>query len=123
MSEIHSKTFKAVLGPVLLFSSLAVLQTSFRVSAAILLLALIGCYIHFLFTSTTTLLRWVFVALLIAAFLPVDISFQNYPGPPRFVPLIMGMPGPEDFVQRERGEVRLGGCIMRGNEPKWVLVW
>ena len=120
---IQSKIFKALLGPVLLFSCLAVLQYSSRVSAVILLLALIACYVYFLFTSKTTLLRWLFVAFLITAFLPVDISFQNYPGPPRFVPLIMGMPNPEEFVRQERGEVILGGCIMRGNEPKWVLVW
>lgn len=123
MGVRQTRIFKVLLGPVLLVSSLAVLQYSFRVSAAILLLVLIGCYIRFLFTSKTTLLRSVFVAFLITAFLPVDISFLNYPGPPRFVQLIMGMPGPEDFVQRERGEVMLGGCIMRGNAPKWVLVW
>ena len=120
---IQSKIIKALLGPVLLFSCLAVLQYSSRVSAVILLLALIACYVYFLFTSKTTLLRWLFVAFLITAFLPVDISFQNYPGPPRFVPLIMGMPNPEEFVRQERGEVILGGCIRRGNEPKWVLVW
>jgi hypothetical protein len=123
MSLTQSKIFKAVLGPVLLFSSLLVLQYSPRLTGSILLLVLIGCYIRFLFTSRTKWLRLVFIAFLVTAFVPVDISLENYPGPPRFVPLIMGMPGPEDFARRERGEVMLGGCILRSNGPKWVLVW
>jgi hypothetical protein len=44
-------------------------------------------------------------------------------GPPRFVPLIMGAPHDEDVAQEERGEVVLGGCILRRNAPKWILVW
>ena len=123
MSFTQSKIFKALLGPALLVFCLIVLQESFRATAAILFLVLAGCYILFLFTSKTTLLRWVFVAFLIAAFLPIDITTQNYPGPPRFVPLIMGLPGSEDFAREERGEVVLRGCISRGNDPKWVLVW
>jgi len=123
MSKAHSRIFKAVLGPVLLVSCLAVLQHSPRLSAVILLLVLIACYIRFLFTSKTTLLRWVFVAFLITAFVPVDISFQNYPGPPRFVPLIMGLPNEQDFRQLQKGDVMLGGFIVSGNEPGWVLVW
>lgn len=123
MSFTQSKIFKALLGPVLFFFCLLVLQLSSRASASILLLVLIGCYILFLFTSKTTLLRWVFVAFLIAAFLPIDVTTRNYPGPPRLVPLIMGAPGSEDCAREKRGEVVLGGCIMRHNAPKWVLVW
>lgn len=114
---------KILLGPVLLITSLAVLQHSFRVSAAIMLLALFFSYMRFLLTSKRTLLRWLFVTFLILAFLPVDISFENYPGPPHFVPLIMGLPTDLAVREYERGEVMLGGCIMRGNEPQWVLVW
>jgi hypothetical protein len=123
MSLTQNKTFKLLLGPVMLFSALLVSMYSLRVSARILLVVLIASYVRFLFTSKTKWLRLVFVAFLITAFLPIDISFQNYPGPPRFVPLIMGLPNSEDFVQQERGEVMLGGCIVDGNEPKWVLVW
>ena len=123
MPTIQSKTFKVLLGPVLLVSSLTIYIYSSRVTAAILLLTLFACYIRFLFTSKTTLLRFVFVAFLIAAFLPVDISFQNYPGPPRFVPLIMGTPHEDDVVLESRGEVVLGGCFVAGNEPRWVWVW
>jgi predicted signal transduction protein with EAL and GGDEF domain len=123
MSFTQSKIFKALLGPALLVFCLMVLHDSFRATAAILLLVLAGCYILFLFTSRTTLLNWVFIAFLVAAFLPIDITFLNYPGPPRFVPLIVGLPNQEDFAREERGEVVLLGCIMRPNEPRWVLVW
>jgi hypothetical protein len=68
-------------------------------------------------------MRLVFVAFLIAVFLPIDITLKNYPGPPRFVPLIMGTPRENDVAKEERGEVVLGGCILMGNEPRWVLVW
>lgn len=120
---MQSKTVKILLGPVLLVSGLLVLGESFRATGAILLLLLAGCYIWYLFTSKTTLLRWVFVAFLVATFLPIDITSRNYPGPPRFVPLIVGAPSSEDAAREERGEVLLRGCISRGNDPKWVLVW
>ena len=123
MSFKQSKIFKALLGPVLLIACLLVLGESYRASGLILLLLLAGCYIRYLFTSKTTLLRWVFVAFLVAAFLPIDITTENYPGPPRFVPLIVGLPNSEAVAQEERGEVVLRGCISRGNDPKWVLVW
>ena len=112
--------FRILLGPVLLIASLAVLLYSYRVSAAIMLFALFACYIHFLLTSKTILLRWVFVSFLVLTFVPVDISFKNYPGPPRFVPLVMGL---TDGAAFQRGEVMLGGCMVRGTEPKWVFVW
>lgn len=123
MSLTQSKVFKVWLGPVLLFSSLLMMMYAVRVTTTILFLALIGCYIHFVLTSKTKWLRLVFVAFLISAYLPVDISLRNHPGPPRFVPLIMGMPASVDFARQQRGEVALGGCFVRGNEPKWILVW
>ena len=55
--------------------------------------------------------------------LPIDVSFRNYPGPPRFVPLVMGRPTQAAVERAERGEVMLGGCITSGYEPEWVWVW
>jgi hypothetical protein len=120
---MRSKIFKLLLGPVLLVTCLLILEESFRASGTILLLVLTGCYTWYLFTSKTTLLRWVFVAFLVATFLPIDITSRNVPGPPRFVPLIVGAPSSEDAAREDRGEVVLRGCINRGNDPKWVLVW
>lgn len=50
-------------------------------------------------------------------------TLRNYLGPPRFVPLILGMPSDDDFAREERGEVMLRSCISKGNDPRWVLVW
>jgi hypothetical protein len=123
MAVIQTRFFRILLGPTLLISCLLVSAESYRATASVIFLTIIACYIHFLVTLKTKLLRLTFVAFLIAAFLPIDISLQNYPGPPRFVPLIMGAPGEPDVAQADRGEVMLGGCIMHGNEPKWVWVW
>jgi hypothetical protein len=112
-----------ILGPVLLVSFLLVSPDSYRATASLIFLAVIGCYIHFLVTSKIKWLQLASVAFLIAALLPIDITLQNYPGPPRFVPLVMGTPRDADISRARRGEVVLGGCILRRNAPKWVLVW
>ena len=119
----QTKFFKALICPVVFVGCFVILHGSFRATAGILLLALIVSYIHFLCTAKTKLMRLIFIAFLVAASLPVDVTLRSYPGPPRFVPLIMGSPTDEDGIREERGEVVLGGCIVRGNEPKWVWVW
>jgi hypothetical protein len=69
----------------------------------------------------------VWIAALVIVFVsmvfPVDISLRDMPGSPRFVPLVMGYPTPDQIARAERGEVLLGGCNVSGLEPKWVLVW
>jgi len=123
MSLTRTKLFKAVICPVLFLASFLLLHDSYRATAAILLLALIVSYIHFLRTAQTKFMRLIFVAFLVASFLPVDVTLRNLPGPPRFVPLIMGTPHEDDVVLESRGEVVLGGCFVAGNEPRWVWVW
>jgi hypothetical protein len=123
MALRQSKIFKALMAPLLLLTCLVILHDSPRTTAFVLLLVLILAYIHFFWTSKTRWLRLIFVAFLIATFLPIDVTLKNYPGPPRFVPLIMGSPRDEDVALEERGEAVLGGCILRGNPPRWVLVW
>lgn len=120
---IRSKFVKVLLGPALVLFCLLLLQFSFRSSALVLMLALVASYVQFLRTSKTKWMRLIFVAFLIAVFVPIDVTLQNVPGPPRFVPLIMGSPTDEDVAREERGEVLLGGCILRGNAPRWVWVW
>ena len=100
-----------------------VMHESPRATASTLLLVLILSYIHFLFTARTKWMRLILVAFLVACFLPIDVTFRNYPGPPRFVPLIMGSPRDEDIAKEKRGDAFLGGCILRANAPRWVLVW
>jgi hypothetical protein len=54
---------------------------------------------------------------------PFDITFINYPGPPRFVRLIAGLPSPQGYLLLMQHEAVWAGCMRRGNEPKWVWVW
>lgn len=63
------------------------------------------------------------ILLMLSSFSPVDISFKNYPGPPHLVPLVMGLPIGETWERAERHEIILGGCVVTGHEPKYVLVW
>ena len=123
MSFLQTKLSRALFCLAVLFCAWLVLLESYRATARILIIALVACSVQFIITAKTKWMRLAFVAFLIAAFLPVDVSLRNFPGPPRFVPLIIGAPRDEDVAQEERGEVILGGCISRGNDPKWILVW
>ena len=119
----RTKFFRFLLCPTLFLVAIVLLLSSFRLTAFVLLVALAVSYFHFLRSARTKWMRLIFVSFLIAVFLPIDVSLQNYPGPPRFVPLVMGLPLPQTWAQAERGDVMLGGCILRGNEPRWVWVW
>lgn len=115
--------FRFLVCPALFILSLGFLLNSFRLTALFLLVALVVSYFLFLRSGRARLMKLLFVSLLIAVFLPIDVMPVNYPGPPRFVPLIMGMPTRDISARAKRGEVMLGGCIVRGNEPRWVFVW
>jgi hypothetical protein len=56
-------------------------------------------------------------------FLPFDVSILYWPGRPRIVRLVMGLPTVETAQHARRDEVALGGCIVSGNEPRWILIW
>ena len=60
--------------------------------------------------------------LLCFSFLPVDVRFQQGITPYRIVPVVMGLPSPELKEQAKQGEVWLGGCLVNGTEPLWVLL-
>lgn len=68
----------------------------------------------------SSLATWVGFAL---TFSPIDVFPLPKGGPPRLVPLVMGLPSRETAERAERGEVMLGGCIVSGYEPKYYLVW
>jgi hypothetical protein len=120
MKLTKTKFFKLLLCPALFVGAIVLLLSSFRLIALVLLVALAFSYFHFLLSSRTIWMRLIFVSFLIAVFLPIDVSLRNFPGPPRFVPLVMGL-RPGD--RAEKGEVMLGGCMVRGTEPRWVWVW
>lgn len=123
MPVAQTKIFKVGIAPLVFVSCWLVMMESPRSTALVLLVALVASYVRFLWSGRTRWMRLIFVAFLIATLLPIDVSLRNYPGPPRFVPLIMGSPTDEDAAREERGEVVVGGCILRGNDPRWVLVW
>lgn len=123
MPFLKSKVSRSLFSLAMLFFAWLVLLESDRATARILIPALIISSIQFIRIARTKWMRLIFVAFLIAAFLPVDVRLRNLPGPPRLVPLIMGSPTDEDVAREARGEVVLGGCISRGNEPRWVWVW
>ena len=120
MKLTRTQFFKFLFCPALFNLAIVLLLSSFRLIAFVLLLALAISYFHFLRSSRTIWMRLIFVSFLIAVFLPIDVSLQNYPGPPRFVRLVMGL---TDGNRASKGEVMLGGCMVRGNEPRWVWVW
>ena len=123
MKITETNYFKCLICPALFILAFLLLHNSFRFTAFVLLIALAISYFHFLRTSRTALMRLMFVSFLIAVSLPIDVSLQNFPGPPRFVPLVMGAPNEQVGARADKGEVMLGGCILRGNEPRWVWVW
>jgi hypothetical protein len=96
---------------------------SFRLIALAPLAAVVILFFCFLRSGKTDWIRLAWVVFLISTLLPFDISLKNYPGPPHFVPLVMGYPADETVEAYDRGEVMLGGCIVSGHEPRWVWVW
>jgi hypothetical protein len=62
--------------------------------------------------------------MMLAGLLPFDISLQDLPGGPRWLPAVAGLPNGETEAAAERGEhVIVGGCVPAYNEPAWVWVW
>jgi len=57
--------------------------------------------------------------LVMEFWLPFDFSLVYRPGFPRILPLVMGF----GSGRPEGGETVGGGCIVMGNEPRWILVW
>ena len=62
-------------------------------------------------------------AFLFCSLLPVDVSFATRPGFPRLLPVCYGKPGKTVLDRAHRGEVVLGGCMVSGYDPLWVVVW
>lgn len=123
MKITNTKFFRLLICPTLFILAILLLLSSYRLTALVLLIVLAISYFRFLRTSRTGVMRLIFVSFLIAVFLPIDIWPVNFPGPPRFVPLVMGLPSNVTASQIKNGDVILGGCIVRGNEPRWVWVW
>ena len=123
MKLTKTRTFRFLICPTLFLFSVMWALYSGRTLSLIALITAGLLYLHFLWSGRTAWVRLAWVAFIITTFLPFDVSLQNYPGPPRFVPLVMGYPSDSTLERAKRGEVILGGCLVRGNEPRWVWVW
>ena len=55
--------------------------------------------------------------------LPFDISLRVRPGLPRLVSVVYGYARSEDFERQKKGEIILGGCVVTGYDPLWLIVW
>ena len=126
LSRLSFVLLKLLLTCIIPLVALTLLLVGFRLAGAIIwgvaiLLSLIR-------RSTIGWCRSAVLAALWALFFfitlsPYDISFVNYPGPPRFVRYISGLPTMEGFLSVQSHQAMLGGCLRRRNEPKWVWVW
>jgi hypothetical protein len=109
--------------PVLMIMSIIWTLMVARLSVLILLVIIITVYATISIHKKEKLLNILWVILFLLPILPLDITFTNVPGPPRFVPFVNGLAGYETREKAKKGEVVLGSCLVTGFEPKWVLVW
>ena len=123
MKTTGNKLFLFICCPIILFTSSLWLGIIHRLLGLCLLIVFLILYLTVYWHRKIILLPMIWLLLITSTFLPVDLSFNNYPGPPRFVPLYMGLPTMEAIEEAKRGECMLGGCVVSGFEPKWVWVW
>lgn len=96
---------------------------AFRVTSVVMAALIIIFLITLPFHRNIKMLSIMWYIFLFFSILPVDITFINYPGPPRIVPYVKGLPSRELMEDAQRGEVVLGGCVITGYHPRWVVVW
>jgi hypothetical protein len=95
---------------------------SFRWLPALIWLTAIFIYCTRRFHRCLKAVVVAWLLFLAASFSPADITFRGRPGVPKFVPLRMGLIiGLSE--EEARGDVVLGGCMVTGYEPRWVLLW
>ena len=106
---------------VLLVASFALFESGRVLTLALSLVALVVVCVQD--WNRPRVLAPLWLALVGSAFLPFDVSLENRPGPPRFVPLVMGLVLHRDVEAIYGKEYVMGSCVSTGREPKWVLVW
>jgi hypothetical protein len=96
---------------------------AFRMLCAATILVFAACSVAYAVNGRhrPMILSGLVVSLLLVS--PVEVSIARRSGPPGVVPLEMGLPGPRLKERARRGEVVLGGCIVGGLEPRWVVIW
>lgn len=83
-------------------------------------LVIIACSERF---RTEEACLYALAAFLFCSLLPVDVSLETRRGLPKILPVCYGKPDKALLERARRGEVALGGCMVRGYDPFWVVVW
>jgi hypothetical protein len=125
VSIINARQFRWGICPAVLVGSaflLPITLGSYRLLPAIVFPIVVVLWLTLMLHNRLWLVIACWILFLLVCVLPFDISFRNVPGPPRFVPLQMGLvTGLNE--EAARGDVILGSCTETGLEPKWILVW
>jgi len=118
-------SYQTALLPVPVVGILAFMTLSYRLVGLLACCVAVWAYVHYVRgQGKLRILTYACVVMMVAATLPFDISLQNVPGPPRFVPSTAGLPTTSEAKAAERGEVIIvGACVPMYNEPTWVWVW
>ena len=110
--------------PVLLFLIILLVANLYRFLSVILLAVAFSFHIVHKYKpqkKISFIIIW--VLFIIVSIISFDLSFQNFPGNPRFVPYEMGLLSEEGIEKMNQGEFMSGGCVINGLEPWYVWVW
>jgi hypothetical protein len=109
--------------PLLLIFSIFWYLMSFRILSVPLFFSIFAFYFFRSLNGKRHFQFLIWLLFLGSTFLPFDISFKNIPGPPRFVPMVMGTLTVDGYKQADAGVFLAGGCVASGYEPDYVWVW
>src|SRR4051812_43164013 len=96
---------------------------AFRVLSAVAILGFATCAVVYVVTGRRRSMIQSALLLSLLLISPIEVSLASRSGPPGVVPLVMGRPGRALRERAGRGEVVLGGCMVGGFEPRWVVIW
>jgi len=123
MRFFDGRVFRLLIFPVLFVCSVLWFLIAYRLLALPFLITVVVLYCLRPKRCATWMVLLALLFFVGLSFSPIDITFENYPGPPRFVPLVMGYPTKETAKRAMRGECKLGGCMVSDHEPTSVWVW
>ena len=95
----------------------------FRLLSAAAILVFAACSVGYVVSGRPRMMKLTGHLVIFLLLSPVEVSIARRSGPPGIVPPEMGLAGPALRERARRGEVVLGGCLVGGLEPRWVVVW
>jgi hypothetical protein len=118
-------SFHTALVPVPIVGLVAIITISYRLIGLALFVGMLILYVRYLRgRGRRAPLAYTGAALVVICLLPIDLTLQSVPGPPRLVPAVSGLFEWEMMQRIERGDaVMVGGCATMYNEPQWLIVW